>query len=125
MSFCAEMDMPCFPAVSLILISLLPAPPGVLMLFIDPSAEAPGCGYGGVCSALYVRPRTMGRSGSPSRNATDTSQPTRGRIIDPPSPSCEVRIQQLDVSSCTPALSQRKRTLMRPYLSTWIACGSF
>ncbi len=102
---------------------LWPPAPGDDMLFSEPDALAAGSASGGVFSALYVRPSTSGRSGSPSRNATETSQPTRGRIIEPPIAICETRSQQLDVWSCWPCRSQKKRTLMRPYLSTWSACS--
>src|SRR6185295_6688463 len=72
----------------------------------------------------------MGRSGSPSSNATRTSQPTRGRMNGPlpvpvpaPAQGEATRIQQLDdppPGAGSPG-SQGNFTLTRPYLSVWIA----
>jgi hypothetical protein len=51
---------------------------------------------------LKTRPVMMGRSGLPSRNSTMTSQPRRGRIIEPLVCAWETRIQNVAVSSAFP-----------------------
>src|ERR1019366_9725819 len=119
-SFCADMPWPWLPPVSLIFISLCPAPPGDDRLLMEPEAFSPGSAQGGVFAALYRRPTARGRSGSPSRKATDSSQPSRGRTIVPPIMAWSVRSQQDACSSSCPTRSQKKWTLIRPYLSQWM-----
>src|SRR5262245_3723813 len=117
----AFMNISSWPALSSIRISLLDPPPGVVAVWIDMRVLCSGSAYGGGILPLYRRPKTKGRSGSPSVKLRYTSQPTRGVSMLPPSGSWQVRIQRLDVSSGLPSRSQGKITFTRPCSSGWIS----
>src|SRR5579871_3749858 len=70
----------------------------------------------------------MGRSGSPSRNSTTTSCPTRGQKCapqDPPAHGWATRTQQALVSLFFPLRSQWNWTRTRPNLSSQLTDPAF
>src|ERR1035441_2066058 len=99
----------------------LSAPPFGLLRDLTPLIVLlAGSVQGGIRSALYTLPTTIGRLTSPSRKSTITSWPIRGMWTAPhcwPAQNVATRTQQELLTLSVPTRSQWNWTFTRPYLS--------
>src|SRR5262249_27735074 len=122
--FWAWIQICSLPAESSSRMAFAPPPPGELLENRPDWVLAPGRPHGGIWSALYTLPTTIGWSASPSRKLTITSWPIRGMLIPPnplPAESGPTPIQHDLSASNFPCRSQWNWTLIRPYLSVKIS----